>query len=830
MNGAEAARKRTLQQMMAVAQREKLTIMSPRDNKKIPFRMSEFDFRNTVLDFPMTINPDNLALLVEYYKEGRWVNYAKFIDDLLSSVDPPAPAVKAKDPNPKYVALAKHLYERNTDLISLIKFMDRNSNGKITAENFARALTDFPLAKDVARISMDLKTREIDYLKLQELLDSIEVNTPKEAPKPVTDGLPSCFPKFVHLLKSRSIPIDEYFMREHRTKTGMLPRDKFFTLLYQLNLPLPREQIEEIADFFSDQNGNVDYAKFIASTSIKDKDDYTPPPPEIDVEKAVQRVVDNFKDRKLNIWSLFKPHDRQGTGKVPRTLFLKTINSFNFDMDKEEVRVAVESLGDDETKTVDYVEFAKRVCQDRQIDFNETTESSLQKLRDFLMNKKLMLHKYLGIYDRDKSGLITTNQFLAAMRKMGYDIDDHDLRLLKEAYEDKKTRHYIHWKALCEDVDITYGDQSATTTQTDNISITPSMRELLTSSSKQIQLYKTQELASGNPRDSRPIPDHLIPLYAKIDRALNEFGFDLEGELISCDRFKKGTVTRVAFKQILDLLPMTIPPEQLDELIQFYCDETSNKIYYLSFTKDLDEFGTQSNDNGSVETDETGSPKKDKKLITTWEDEVEVPNNITYNTRMSQPIDTLPEDVKPLLSRIYDYNHVHSTTTYEYFRILDKLHNGLIESAAVQRAFGSTGIHFSPSEFKLLIDTFRDEEKPDYVNYLRICKAVDAIDKNENNIGMIPLTHAEEQSVWHVVNRIQTTLRNKRSNLRFLFSREQNDIISSRQLFNLIEEVGGVILNANDRKLLIKKYHVTASGDINWKQLCDDSEKTIRLL
>ena len=139
MNPSEAARKRTLEQMMLIAQREKLTIMSPRDNPKIPYQMSEFDFRNTILDFPMTISPDDLAKIVEYYKEGRRINYGKFVDDLLASAPSSSSGSneEANSPtrhiNPHYVALARFLHDRNTDLITLIEFMDRNKNGKITA-------------------------------------------------------------------------------------------------------------------------------------------------------------------------------------------------------------------------------------------------------------------------------------------------------------------------------------------------------------------------------------------------------------------------------------------------------------------------------------------------------------------------------------------------------------------------------------------------------------------------------------------------------------------------------------------------------------------------
>ena len=826
MNGNEAQRlatNRTLQQMMLTAQRDKLEIMSPRDNPKIPFTMTEFDFRNTLLDFPMTISPDELALLVERYKEGRTINYARFVDDLLASANPPSPTRKIKNVNPKYAALAKHLYERNTNLISQIAFMDRQHNGKITAENFARALTDFPMAKDVARLAMDLRTREIDYLKLQKILDSVDVGAPKPKPKPATENLPSCFQKFAQLIHSRSIDITEYFLREHRTRTGTMPRDKFFNLLYQLNLQLPRNDMLEIVNYFSDDNDEVDYQKFVATVTAQKIEAAQPPPRQIDSDKLIHVVVDNFNDRKLNTMSLFKPLDENGDGRVSRTAFLKTLNSLNFDMDKGELQDAVDALTDQDTMTVNYVDFAKRVYNDRHIEVKDTIDSALQNLRDYIQTKNLMLHKYLGLYDRDKSGLITTNQFLSSIRKMGYDISDNDINLIKERFEDKKTRHHILWKELCKEVDDSYV-QKISGTLVDNSNswglektTNDTVSDLLKSSPRQTPLYDTAKMSSTNQNDSRPVSDILIPLLARIYRAINEYGFNLEGELISQDKMKKGTITRTAFKETLDLLPLTIPPEQLDELIEFYSDENTRQIYYLTFTKDVNETGANYE-----------LPEEEKKVPV--EEPKEENNSMTLDMRKYQSVDGLPASVEPLLVKILEYNHVHNVTTYEIFHPFDKRHNGLIEAAAVQRAFGPTGIHYTPNEYSLFVDSFRSDENRDFVNYMRICKAVDSLDKSKNQVGMIPISGAEEQEVWRIVNRIQTTLRNKRSNLRYLFSKETSDIIPSTKLFSVIENVGRVILNPNERRLVTKKYHVNTKGDIDLNRILDDSETTIRLI
>lgn len=878
MNPSEAQRKRTLQQMMAVAQKENLTIMSPRDNPKIPFRMTEFDFRNTILDFPMTISPDDLAKIVEYYREGRFINYGKFVDDLLSSAKTDTksePESPTKRINPKYVALARFLHDRNTDLITLIEFMDRNKNGKITAENFARCLTDFPQAVDVAKITMDLKTKEIDYIKLQNLLNTIKITPVTPVKEPVdASTLPKCFPEFIHYIKSRSIQIDEYFLRENRTRTGLMPKDKFYSLLYQLNLPMPVENIQQIADFFADKDGNVDYRQFVSSAVVQNSDTYTPPPPVVDNKANVEKIVKCFINRKLNIWSIFKPHDRKGTGKVSTTLFLKIVNQFNIDLEPEELRQAVEFLSDQETKTVDYIAFAKMVDKNKTVNFDETVESALQKLRDFLMEKRVMLHKTLKGFDRDKSGLITTNQFLAGLRKIGYTIEENDLKLILENYEDKQTRHYILWKNLCEDVDIMYGDKnssgsvssqstsaSISTISSDFLNYSNSLKDLLSSSAKSIPLYRIQDYEEdGHAKKQQQVPDNLIPLFTEIDKAINKFGFDLEGELISNDKFKKGIVSRTDFKQILDLLPMSIPPKQLEELIRLYCDDETGKVYYLYFLKDLEkhviheeisplpeptniedvknedinvEMNNSENEKNLTMSQRARQKTNTLSAIDSWANDNTNSDKLsteTFEMRMSRSISDLPPEVKPVLVKILDYTSEHAMIPRELFSPFDKFHNGLIEIGALQVSFGPTGIYISPSDFDILVNVFHDKEKPDYINYLMICNAINSLNKKENMIGTIPLSADEEDDALRALNRIQTTLRNRRRSIKWLFFNETKDTVTSKDLFYRLEEVGRVSMLPEERRLLVKKYHVNSCGDIDWRRLCEDSEKTIRIV
>lgn len=833
------AQKRVLKRMAEVVVKGNLVIQSPDENPKVPFKMTEFDFRNTVLDFPTLINPDELSTLVNVYKEGRYVNYSRFIEDLkqfMGEIKASSTGsgkittpTKTQKINPKYVALAKYLQDRNTDLVSLVEHIDKTHCGLIQAHAFCGALPDFPLISEVARAAMNLKTREVDYRKLQSILNSIEV--PKDQPERIIEEKPEVpqvvkeFAKQVHMNRADLVTL---FFRENRTRSGLLPFERFFNLLVGLRLPkLVKEDLMEITRFFN-ENGFVDYAAFIKTVQANTDDEFIPPPPDVTLETAKKNLIQFFIDRRINVWSLFKPDDRSGSGKIPRNLFYKRISLLNSDIDERELKLVVDALTEPETKNVDYIAFAKEIYAYRSLDFDETIDSALQKLRDHLMEKNVMLNKILSMYDREKSGLIQTAQFIAGLRKIGYHLSEHDLILFRENYEDTKTKHFLRWKEICKDVDINYGDAAVVPNSTSQILFTPSMREILTTSSRQLQLYNTQQLSSGNPRESRPIPDHLIPLYAKIDNALNEFGFDLEGELISSDKLKKGTVPRMVFKQILDLLPLQIPPLELDELLEFYSDPSTGKIYYISFCNDIDDFGNQGQNQEEdlledlqQEEEKSNEPAK----LITYADEVDKTPQVTRNDRSTIDISTLPPEVHPILSKFKEHVFVHNDILEEYFKKYDRLNNGLVPITYFGNAIGSIGIYITPAEYDILVRCFTSEEKSDMINYLRICNAARDLgaDGTGAPIGLIQMSQTEAQNCEYLMNRLSQMIISRRSTFRKLFEGSP-DKLPAFEFRTKLENVGLIVQN-EDWKLILRKYKVDTACNIDIPRFIADSEK-----
>jgi Ca2+-binding EF-hand superfamily protein len=427
----------------------------------------------------------------------------------------------------------------------------------------------------------------------------------------------------------------------------------------------------------------------------------------------------------------------------------------------------------------------------------------LQKVRDFLIRRKLSLSRMLAAYDREQSGLVPTVHFVAAFRSVGWELTARDLNILRESYEDTMTPHFLRWKTLSAHVDVELDDAAPAETE-----VSPSMRDLLTSTTKQLT---ASQMHSGSPRQKRPIPGELIPLFSRIAKAVSEFRFDLRGELLAEDRFKNGTISRTAFKHIINLLPLAIPPTQLDTLAAFYCDETTGRAYYESFCNDIKEFGKAPD----VRRDE---PSEEEPVS-------------RRTVRQSEPIENIPEEVARIIVRLREFTKSRGISLLELFSNVDKRNTGAVSRVNLNKVLSSSIVSVSSADLELLVTYFRDVDVPGQVNYLKLCRAVESEEAvpSPTDIGRVPISQGEEAEVANIVHRLDDVVRGKRYSFTKLFQDQQPGVIPQSVFRHKIEEVAQLRLSGHEWYLLLRKYKANMRGDVDWQQFCEDAHKPIRL-
>jgi hypothetical protein len=132
------AQQRLLRDRLALVKHIHLDILTPTSANSLPVEMDLVNFRATFIDFPMTINPDQLHSLITHYTiRNRKIDYQQFINDLQNSERGDTLSSRPKGISPKFMSLAKELQEAHSGLTRLVEPFDKNRTGKVFLGIFA---------------------------------------------------------------------------------------------------------------------------------------------------------------------------------------------------------------------------------------------------------------------------------------------------------------------------------------------------------------------------------------------------------------------------------------------------------------------------------------------------------------------------------------------------------------------------------------------------------------------------------------------------------------------------------------------------------------------
>jgi Ca2+-binding EF-hand superfamily protein len=476
----------------------------------------------------------------------------------------------------------------------------------------------------------------------------------------------------------------------------------------------------------------------------------------------------------------------------------------NLDVADTVLALIIESLTDPDTKSVDYLSFVKTVAAGRNQLWKDTVESVLHRLREFLISHKINLARILEPSDRAKSGMVLTAQFVAALKKIRFDISEEDVIHIRDAYADTHSVHFIRWQKLCDDLDVVFSESEPSPAPP-----TRSVGDVLKTSHRSLNLYPPPHANGSTPRDSQGVPERLVPLIGSIAKTAEQFGWDARAELVIFDQFKRGTIPRTAFKETISLLPLKLPPALLDELIDLYLDSTSGRIQYQTFCDDL-------------ETINYEPPIPDEPELEAIE-----PRSL----RFVGDVGDVPENLRPVLDRLRNFVRSHAFRLIELFKTIDKLNIGSVTSDGLACVLTGSIIHVSSEEFNALKDWLQDPHRPEQINYLKLCHALESENEipSSEGIGTLAISQADDAEVANLVHRMGVVIRGKRSTFSRVFQGISSKLIPEQQFRQKLMDLAHFSLKPAEWRLLLKKYKANVRGDIIWKQFCDDSEKPFQI-
>lgn len=786
--------------------------------------LEEEEFRSLVAAFPARFHPDELSALVHKYKNGRYIDFKAFITDLMSPpkivsklIEPETP--KKKHPE-KYEELARYLYDRCTNLYEVMKAYDVNNTGKVTADQFCRALLGFDSAMHVFRLAVDRNTKLADYRALQREIEKIDLKFTAQESNFAPDQIPEIVRKFVQQVNSHGIILTDVFLKLS-ARAGFVEPSRFLQTLRTLKLSFSIENYQEITKAFT-KEGRVDVKYFLRVAELYSQEKYVPPPPEVIIDHVKTKLIDLINDRRLNIWTIFKPYDRSGNGLVPKSIFTNTLIALQFDLTEREIRTFVETIAIDEGKNINYIEFAKTVYARRAINFDETIDSVLERLRNHVIEKGVRLARSLSVYDREKSGLISTSQFIAALRRIQFNLSEKDISLIRDKYEDKKMRHFLLWRKISEDVDVQQGPMGNMSASSSNLQFSPSMREIL-SSSRTMTTYNTIQISSSNPTENRPVPDDLIPVFGRIFKSTSTFGIDIADEFLRKDKLKKGRVPRPFFVEVISMIHVELSTKELQDLCQFYTCQNSTDIYYMSFLKDVDEFGTLAADaNEPDHEEEEIQPVKN-------DDYEYIPPMEDCRTTRSLESSDVPHDMASDVTQLkYGCQRMHIEPS-DMFKDFDKKRTGFVSKDNFARCISASGVRLSQATIDSLAKHFQDTKRSDSVNYLRIIKA---INENTNTFHYENISADEHETLQNQSHKFMERLKQQRKNIGMVFKITDNldATMEEKEFVRRIQEACPT-LTAEVLRLFVKKYRTETDGEVYYMRFVNDCklERTLTL-
>ncbi|EAY03797.1 EF hand family protein [Trichomonas vaginalis G3] len=810
-----------ISRMKEVIRVQDLEVLTPDIDPDFRAEIKEEEFRSLVAAFPARFHPDELAALVHKYKKDKYIDFARFISDLVHPDQPIDIVITPESPKKKlpskYEELARYLYDRCTNLSEAMAPYDKNNTGKVTADQFCRGFLGFDSAMHVFRLAVDRNTNQVDYRQLQREINTIDLKFTAQESNFAPDQIPDIVRKFVQQVNSHGIILQDVFIKLS-AHTGFSDPQQFLQTLRTLKLAFTIADYQEITKAFT-KEGRVDVKYFLRVANLYSQEKYVPPPPEVVIEHVKARLIDFINDRRLNIWTMFKPYDRSGNGLVPKTIFVNTLIALQFDITDREIREFVDTITVDEDKYVNYIEFAKVVYARRAVNFDETIDSVLERLRNHVIEKSVRLARCLSVYDREKSGLISTSQFIAALRRIQFTLTEKDISLIRDHYEEKKMRHFLLWRHISEDVDIQQGPVGNMSASSSNLQFSPSMREIL-SSSRTMTTYNTIQVSSSNPTENRPVPDNLIPVFGRIFKRTSDFGIDIADEFLRKDKLKKGRVPRAFFIETISMVNIQLSAQELSDLCQFYTCQNSTDIYYMSFLKDVDEFGTLAADTlHDDDNEEESKPEEEVKN----DDYSYVPPPEECRTTRSLEKSDVPHDLESDLAQLkFGCARMH-IDPIDMFKDFDKKRTGIVSKSNFARCISNSGIRLSQSIIDSLSNHFSDTKKTDNVNYLRILKA---IDENANHVNYANISTDELETIKLQSHKFMERLKQQRKTIANVFDivEDQDATMPEADFVTKVSQACPTLTN-DYLRLFVKKYRAETNGMVYYMRFVNDCNK-----
>eukprot|EP01012_Entosiphon_sulcatum_P068028 TRINITY_DN979_c0_g1_i1.p1 TRINITY_DN979_c0_g1~~TRINITY_DN979_c0_g1_i1.p1 ORF type:complete len:950 (-),score=242.08 TRINITY_DN979_c0_g1_i1:372-3221(-) len=336
----------------------------------------------------------------------------------------------------------------------------------------------------------------------------------------------------------------------------------------------------------------------------------------------------------------------------------------------------------------------------------DETSTALQKIRDCVRARGILLPPFFRDFDRHNSGRITSSQFQQVLSRHQFSLTDGEVRALLASYTELRTRD-VNYRRFIQDTEPeqmggggfspTYNSHSYSTNNSNSNS---------NSRSAHRATFEEEEhaAAGGAAVDVGGLIEVLQSRVHKDRVRVREFFLD-------ADRLRKGYVSNAKFRSGLDMAGFHLREEELAALeAQFNYPAAPESFNYVDFCNTLDSvFVTY------------GLEKSPTKAVTPYKPRARHP--LKADTKPLDMPDALgAADVLRKVKTIIDTRRVNPKP---YFQDFDKIRKERVTPTQFASVLDKLRLVLTPGEVQLLVKRFEDARGD--VDYTRFCLEVDPV-------------------------------------------------------------------------------------------------------
>ena len=517
-------------------------------------RMPLSIFRKLVANTGMYVEDDHFLDMVEPYTKNGQFFYAEFIQDTDgSNTKNDAPRLS----DDQLREFGAPLRDRGVQLVDFLRQWDRNRSGRVPTSIFLRNVSSTPLGQIVCRAYTNPVTQDVEYVDLWR--DVERVLAAKYSGNPVD---PRRMQQVINMVaatvKQRGLDLFAQFEKIDRFKRRRIQPQQFIDVVAPLRVQgVSQQDLIDLCDTFT-ENAVFDYVSFCdeidRSNAIQATTKPVVQPQRVNVDDALKRMTKEIINRHSPIVSAMVQLDTDGTGIIPLSRFVRTIQSQGFSLTDQEIDAIAHEFSNGKNG-VDMLTFLNVVSPPPEPTVN--VEDVLIRMQDHLAARKVQIAPMMKRYDTRGNGLCPFTQFLSILRDVGFNVTNEEENSLK--------------KQLAPGVD------------------------------GQVQISQIADLVDPiieQPKPRQPLPKKefvepatvVLDVMTRIGVIVSRYQLDLFGDFKHYDPQNTGFIKDTEFTAVISSLPSAPNEKEISALIDFYANRTSHDVNYESFCQEMDEF------------------------------------------------------------------------------------------------------------------------------------------------------------------------------------------------------------------------------------------------